>query len=63
MEQNFEKFKNLILSLEEDFTKFYIKKNNSAGTRIRKGLQELKTLAQQKRKEVTEIKNSRKEQK
>lgn len=56
MEQ-FEKIKKLILDSEEDFSKFYEKKNQAAGTRVRKTMQELKTLAQDIRKEVQDIKN------
>lgn len=53
----FDEVKNLILSLESDFEKFYDKKNQAAGTRVRKGMQDLKTLAQEIRAEVQNIKN------
>ncbi len=53
----YEELKNLVMSLEEDFMKFYEKGNNAAGTRVRKGMQELKTLAQDIRVQVQEIKN------
>ena len=56
----FEQVKNLILDLEGDFDKFYDKKNQAAGTRIRKGMQELKNLAQEVRVEVQDIKNNTK---
>ncbi len=46
--------------MEADFTKFYDKKVNAAGTRVRKHLQELAKLSKDVRKEVTEVKNSRK---
>jgi hypothetical protein len=49
--------KDLVMSLEGDFEKFYDKKNKAAGTRIRKGMLELKNLAQQTRLEVQEMKN------
>lgn len=49
--------KQLIESLESDFEKFYSKGNKAAGTRIRKGMLELKKLAQEVRKEVQELKN------
>jgi len=62
MEQ-FEKIKKLILDSEEDFSKFYEKKNQAAGTRVRKTMQELKTLAQDIRKEVQDIKNEEEESK
>ncbi len=51
--------KDLVMSLESDFSKFYDKGNNAAGTRVRKGMQELKNLAQDIRKEVQDIKNSK----
>ena len=49
--------KDLVMSLEGDFGKFYDKGNNAAGTRVRKGMQDLKNLAQDIRKEVQDIKN------
>ena len=54
----FAQLRDLVMSLETDFTKFYEKGNNAAGTRVRKGMQELKNLAQDVRKEVQSIKNS-----
>lgn len=54
----FEQIKNLVLSLEGDFVKFYEKENQAAGTRVRKGLQDLKTLAQEIRIEVQNSKNT-----
>ena len=53
----FEEVKNLVMSLEGDFDKFYDKKNQAAGTRVRKGMQDLKTMAQQIRSEVQDQKN------
>ena len=43
----FAQVKDLVLSLEGDFEKFYEKGNQAAGTRVRGGLQQLKTLAQE----------------
>lgn len=54
----FEEVKNLIMSLEGDFDKFYDKKNQAAGTRVRKGMQDLKTMAQDIRSEVQNMKNA-----
>ena len=54
----FDEVKSLIDSLEGDFDKFYNKKNQAAGTRVRKGLQDLKNLAQEIRSEVQNIKNT-----
>jgi len=42
---------------QSDVTKF-VEGNNSAGTRVRKAMQNVKTLAQQVRIEVQEQKNS-----
>ena len=55
---NFGKLKDLVMSLEDDFSKFYDKQNAAAGTRVRKGMQELKTMAQTFRTEVQNTKNS-----
>ena len=54
---HYEKLKKLVLGLEEDFMKFYEKGNNAAGTRVRKGMQDLKVLAQEIRTDVQDIKN------
>ncbi len=54
----FSEVKNLVMSLEGDFEKFYDKKNQAAGTRVRKGMQDLKTLAQAIRSEVQDQKNA-----
>ncbi len=54
----FDEVKNLVMSLEGDFEKFYEKNNQAAGTRVRKGMQDLKTLAQEIRSEVQNTKNT-----
>lgn len=56
--KRFDELKNLVNGLEGDFEKFYDKGNNAAGTRVRKGMQEMKNLAQDIRKEVQAKKNS-----
>ena len=56
----FSEVKDLIMSLESDFEKFYDKGNQAAGTRVRGGLQQLKTLAQEIRTEVQNKKNAAK---
>ncbi|MCJ8163704.1 histone H1 [Pontibacter sp. E15-1] len=58
MNNNFSKLKDLVMSLEGDFEKFYDKNNAAAGTRVRKGMQDLKNMAQDIRKEVQDMKNS-----
>jgi hypothetical protein len=54
----FSDVKNLVMSLEADFEKFYDKGNQAAGTRVRKGMQDLKNLAQTIRTEVQDKKNA-----
>ena len=54
----FSDVKNLLMSLEADFEKFYDKGNQAAGTRVRKGMQDLKNLAQAIRTEVQDKKNA-----
>jgi hypothetical protein len=55
--KRFDELRDLVMSLEADFQKFYDKGNSAAGTRVRKGMQELKNLAQDIRVEVQDIKN------
>lgn len=55
--KRFDQLRDLVMSLEGDFEKFYEKENQAAGTRVRKGMQELKNLAQEIRVEVQDIKN------
>ena len=55
--KKFEELKTLIASIELDADKFYNKGNSAAGTRVRKGMQDLKNLAQSIRAEVQELKN------
>lgn len=54
----YQQLKDLIASLEADFVKFYDKENSAAGTRVRKGMQDLKNLAQEIRVEVQDVKNT-----
>lgn len=57
MANRFNEIKDLVMSLEADFKKFYEQGNKAAGTRIRKGMLDLKNLAQDIRKNVQDIKN------
>lgn len=43
--------------LKDDFEKFFVKGNKTAGTRMRKVMQELKKLAQEVRDDVQEYKS------
>jgi hypothetical protein len=54
--KKYEELKALIASLEPDIEKFYSKQNSAAGTRVRKGMQDLKNLAQEIRVEIQEMK-------
>ena len=56
--QKFNAVKELIAALENDVAAFYDKGNKAAGTRVRVGMQQLKGLATDIRKEVTEKKNA-----
>jgi hypothetical protein len=54
-------FKNLealVNSLEADFNKFYQDNNKAAGTRVRKGMLDIKNMAQEIRLEVQNKKNA-----
>ncbi len=46
----------LLDTFEKDFVKFYEKGNKSAGTRVRKHMNDLKRKAQEIRKEIQQIK-------
>jgi len=51
-----QELRDLLTTFEKDFIKFYEKGNKSAGTRVRKHMNDLKRKAQEIRKEVQEIK-------
>ena len=48
----------LLEDTRDDHDKFFGNGNNAAGTRIRRAMQEVKTLAQELRVEVQETKNT-----
>lgn len=52
----YEELKNFVEGMEDDFEKFYDKGVKAAGTRVRKGMQELKQMAQDIRTEVQDMK-------
>ena len=56
--EKYQKLKDIVLAIEDDFSKFYEKDNKAAGTRARKAMQELKNLAQDIRKEIQDMKNN-----
>tara|TARA_Y100000593_G_scaffold65247_1_gene120266 strand:+ start:737 stop:931 length:195 start_codon:yes stop_codon:yes gene_type:complete len=53
----YDKLQNVINDNQSDVTKF-IEGNNSAGTRVRKAMQTIKSLAQEVRVEVQDQKNA-----
>lgn len=59
MADRFEQLSSFVADMADDFNKFYVKKNKAAGTRVRKGMQELKKMAQDIRIEVQNSKNSK----
>jgi hypothetical protein len=58
--ENYNKLVEHIKNLEFDFQKFYEKGQSAAGTRLRKGLSDLKKLAQDVRNDVQKVKAERK---
>ena len=48
----------LLENTRNDHDKFFNGNNNAAGTRVRKAMQEVKTLAQELRVEVQDTKNA-----
>jgi hypothetical protein len=48
----------LLEGVRDDHDKFFERGNNAAGTRVRKTMQDVKTLAQELRVEVQEAKNA-----
>ena len=57
LNQTFDELQNAINDCQSDISKF-VEGNNSAGTRVRKAMQAVKSLAQDVRIEVQEQKNS-----
>ena len=56
--KEYEKIKQLVASIEEDVIKFSAKGNAAAGTRVRKGLQEIKRACQDMRDAIQDQKKS-----
>ena len=57
LNNEFDELQNVINDCQSDVTKF-IEGNNSAGTRVRKAMQEVKKMAQTIRVEVQDQKNA-----
>ena len=60
MSEKYQQLLDHVKRLEHDVEKFYVKGQAAAGTRLRKGLSDLKKLAQDIRNEVQDIKTERK---
>jgi DNA-binding protein YbaB len=60
MSEKYQQMQELLKSMETDIEKFYVKGQSAAGTRLRKKLSELRTMAKAMRDEIQEIKKSRK---
>ena len=58
--QQFDSLIQVIRDMEADFEKFYVKGQAAAGTRLRKGLSQLRKEAQAMRKGIQELKAQRK---
>jgi len=58
--QQFDSLIQAIRDMEVDFEKFYIKGQAAAGTRLRKGLSQLRKEAQEMRKGIQALKAERK---
>lgn len=56
--KEYEKIKQLVAVIEEDVLKFAEKGNAAAGTRVRKGLQDIKRACQEMRDAVQAAKKS-----
>ena len=55
--EEYERLKNLVASVEQDLAKAE-GGNKAAGTRVRKAMQEVKSLAQEIRKRILEVRAS-----
>jgi hypothetical protein len=56
--ETYNKMVELLNEVQEDVAKFYEKGNKAAGTRVRKAMQDLKTLAQDLRVDISKTKNN-----
>ena len=56
MANQYSNLQQMVANMEKDFSSFYDKGNKAAGTRIRKGMQDIKKMAQDIRGEVQGMK-------
>lgn len=50
----------LATSLTADYEKFFVKEQNAASSRLRKGLKAIADVCKAERKRITEVRNARK---
>lgn len=61
MANNFiEQIVELANNLTTDFEKFFVKEQNAASSRLRKGLKAIADVCKAERKNITEVRNNRK---
>jgi hypothetical protein len=61
MENNFiEQIVGLANALTTDYEKFFVKSQNAASSRLRKGLKAIADVCKAERKRITEVRNTRK---
>jgi DNA anti-recombination protein RmuC len=58
MKNPFTDLQKMLGTMEDDFQKFFEKSNNAAGTRVRKGMKDLRDKAQEIRMQVQDEKNN-----
>jgi DNA-binding PadR family transcriptional regulator len=58
--ESFEEIKRIIDGLQEDVNKFYVKEINAAGSRIGRGLRQIGDIVRAEKKNVIELRKSRK---
>ena len=56
--ERYNQLKALVDRFEKDFEKFFVKGNKAAGVRVRKHMQELRSMAQDIRNEVQSLKKT-----
>jgi len=56
--KEYDKIKQLVAALEEDVNKFAEKGNAAAGTRVRKGCQDIKRACQEMRDAIQDLKKT-----
>lgn len=61
MENNFiEQIVTAAQNLQADYEKFFVKQQNAASSRLRKGLKAIADICKAERKNITEVRNARK---